>query len=345
MRDSEDTYILSLPRPDDFHVHFRQGEAMKAYVRRHARCFGRALAMPNILPPVADAGAMIRYRDEIAAAAPPDFTPLMSFKLLPGMKAETVLECAKAGAVAGKYYPAGATTHSLDGPRNPGDVAGALEAMQEADIPLCVHGEDADLPVLEREAAFLDTVETILAHYPRLRVVLEHLSSKEAARFVLAGPERLAATVTAHHLLFTIDDMLGASMNPHLFCKPLLKTAADRDALREAVFSGDPRFFFGSDSAPHPREAKESGAAPGGVYSSPTAIPALAGLFEEEGCLEALAGFVSGNGADFYRLPLCGGTLRLAREDWIVPSEIDGVVPMCAGAALRWRNCAEARSP
>jgi dihydroorotase len=330
---------IVLARPDDFHVHFRQGDQLALYVKRHSASFGRAIVMPNTLPPVADAASLIAYREKIAGCLPggSGFAPLMTFKILPGMSAKTVEACAAAGAMAGKYYPAGATTNAADGPSNLDAAAEALSAMESAGIVLSIHGEDPDAPSLERETAFLPTLEKILARWPRLRVVLEHLSTKEAADFVAAGPERLAATITAHHLLFTIDDMLGGSLNAHLFCKPIIKSAADREALRNAAFSASPKFFFGSDSAPHARAAKESAHAPGGIYSSPVAIPALVGLFESAGALEALGPFVAGNGARFYRLPAPTGTIRLRREAWKVPDEIDGVVPMCAGAELAWR--------
>jgi len=331
--------FLVLPKPDDFHVHFRQGEAMAFYARRHAHSFGRAMVMPNTVPPITDAASLIRYRDGIIGSIPPEagLVPLMTFMLLPGLDGRTVAACAAAGAIAGKYYPGGATTNSSDGPSRPEDVAEALDAMQNLDMVLSIHGEDPGYPSLEREAAFLPTVEKILARWPKLRIVLEHLSTKEAAGFVRSGPDRLCATLTAHHLLFTIDDMLGRGLNPHLFCRPILKTAADRKALVEAALSGSPKFFFGSDSAPHPRSAKERATAPGGVYSSPTAIPALAGLFESEGNLSALEAFVAKSGARYYRLSPPKGELRLKREAWIVPGEIDGVVPMCAGSRLEWK--------
>lgn len=330
---------LVLPRPDDFHAHFRQGAAMALYVAREAASFGRAIAMPNTLPPIAGAAEIAGYRRVLEAAVPRglDFLPLMTFKLLPGMDAATVRACAAAGAVAGKYYPAGATTNAADGPRNPEEVAVALDAMEEAGLVLSIHGEAPDAPAFEREARFLETVASILERWPRLKVALEHLSSAAAVDFVAAGPERLAGTITAHHLLYTADAFLGGSLNPHLFCKPIIKFAADRDALRKAAFSGSPKFFFGSDTAPHPRAAKESGSAPGGIYSAPTAIPALAGLFERSGALPALEGFVAAFGARFYCLESPHGTLRLRREPWRVPDEIDGVVPMCAGTILDWR--------
>ncbi len=309
---------------------------MPAYARRHAVSFGRALVMPNVLPPIDSAAALAAYRAEIAAAAP-GLGLLMTFKLLPGMRAETVRALAAAGAVAGKYYPAGATTNSADGLRSPEEAAEALAAMEECGLVLSIHGEDPAAPVLEREAAFLPILVRLLAAYPRLKIVLEHLSGREALAFVLAGPARLAGTLTAHHLLFSLEELLGEGLSPHLYCKPLLKGEADRDALREAAFRGERKLFFGSDSAPHPRAAKESGRAPAGIYAAPTALPALAGLFESAGALGALREFLAGRGAAFYGLPAPAGSLELVRETWEVPAEADGAVPMLAGARLPWR--------
>jgi dihydroorotase len=326
----------TLPAPDDFHAHLRRGPAMGAYARTHAASFGRALVMPNTVPPIATGAEAEAYRAEIAAAAPA-LAPLMCFKLLPGMGRERVLECARAGAIAGKYYPAGATTNSMDGIADPSQVDEELAAMEEASMVLCVHAEEPSAPALEREAAFLPRLDRILAERPRLKVVMEHVSSAAGLEYALAGPGRLAATVTAHHLLFTLDDMLGEALDPHLYCKPLLKSARDRDALREAVLRGEPRLFFGSDSAPHPRSAKERGRAASGIYSAPTALCALAGLFEDLGRLEALGPFVAGRGAAFYGLEPPSGRIELERSDWTVPEEVDGAVPMMAGSVLRWR--------
>ncbi|MGB4571223.1 MAG: amidohydrolase family protein [Rectinemataceae bacterium] len=356
------TDLIRIPWPDDFHAHFRRGPAAAAYIRRHAAWFGRALAMPNTVPPVASGVEVARYREELRAAAAGNgptaghdfaagnspvaesgptagqrFEPLMTFKILPGMSADTVASCAAAGAIAGKYYPAGATTNSSDGLRSPDDAEEALEAMESLDLVLCVHGEDPEAPVFEREKAFLPTLERIMTRRPRLRVVLEHLSSTEAVRFVLSGPRNLGATVTAHHLLFTLEDMLAEGMNPHLYCKPVLKTAADRETLRDAVFSGSPKLFFGSDSAPHPRAAKECAHAASGVYSAPSALSALAELFDSVGLPGKLGSFTGAYGARFYGLPEPAGTLTLERSPWTVPTECDGAVPMCAGAAMNWR--------
>ena len=331
---------IELPRPDDFHVHLRSGPAMAAYARREAASFGRALVMPNILPPVTAAAGIESYRRAIMDAlqgATPGFEPLMAFKLHPGMDAETVRACARAGAIAGKYYPAGATTNSADGIRSPVEIEVALAAMEEEGLVLSIHGEDPAAPVLEREAAFLPVVESILARHPRLRVVLEHLSGAEALAFVLSGPPNLAGTLTAHHLSFTLDDLLGEGLDPHLFCKPVVKTARDRAALREAAFSGQRRLFFGSDSAPHPRTAKEARRAPAGIYAAPAALASVVGLFAEAGAEGAMRAFLCENGAAFYGLPPATGSITLVEEAWTVPEELDGSVPMFAGKSLAWR--------
>jgi dihydroorotase len=208
--------------------------------------------------------------------------------------------------------------------------------MEECGLVLSVHAEEPSAEVLEREAAFIPRLERILALYPRLKIAVEHISTAALLGFVLGAPGRVGGSVTAHHLLLTLDDLVGEGCNPHLYCKPLLKPARDRDALRAAVFRGEGRLFFGSDSAPHPRSAKEGARAASGIYSSPSAVPALVGLFELEGRLDALEGFLSRNGAAFYGLPPASGILALERREWAVPEEIDGVVPMLAGVTLQW---------
>lgn len=327
---------LDILLPDDFHVHLRQGPALAAYAARSAANFGRVLAMPNVVPPPVDARAFSDYASAARSALAAGGAELLpSFKLIPGMGAQAVLDCAKAGAVAGKYYPAGATTNSADGVADPSLVHAELAAMEQAGLVLCVHGEDPAAPVLEREVAFLPTMDRIVSAYPKLRVVMEHLSTAAAVSAVLAWPERVAATITAHHLCFTIDDLAGERLDSSYFCKPILKTAADRDALLEAAMSGSPKFFFGSDSAPHPADAKRLGAA--GSYAAPVAMPLLAGAFDQAGALNRLEDFCSKNGARFYRLPAPRRFLRLSREGWNVHFEIDGVVPLAAGRTLLWK--------
>ncbi len=338
---SGDRFAIALP--DDFHAHLRQASAARAYALRHALSFGRALVMPNTVPPVSSASGVAAYRAEIVGAtgtrrsAGSALVPLMSFKLLPGMGAEAVRGCAAAGAIAGKYYPAGSTTNASDGLSDPSEAEEAMGAMEETGTVLCVHAEEPSAPVLDREEAFIPALERILADHPRLRMVVEHVSTAALLGFVLSAPARVAATVTAHHLLLTLDDLLGEGLETHLFCKPVLKTSRDRDALRDAVLRGEGRLFFGSDSAPHPRAAKEAPRAAAGIYSSPCAVAALAGLFDSEGGLGGLEAFLSRRGAAFYGLPPPEGRLSLERREWVVPGELDGVVPMLAGQTLAWR--------
>jgi dihydroorotase len=328
-----DRLVIALP--DDFHAHLRRGSAMGAYARRHALSFGRALVMPNTIPPIASSGELAAYRSEIGAACG-SLVPLMSLKLAPGMDAEKIRSCAAAGAIAGKYYPRGATTNSADGVADPSEIEAALSAMEEAGLVLSIHAEEPSAPVLQREEAFIPVLERILARHPRLRIVVEHISTAAMLDFVLSCPPRVAGGVTAHHLLFTLDDLIGEGLDARLYCKPTLKTARDRDALREAAFRGEERLFFGSDSAPHPRAAKESVPAPAGTYSSPVAVPALAGLFESCGALERLEAFLSMRGAAFYGLPPPPGSLELTKREWKVDEEIDGALPMLGGKTLSW---------
>lgn len=336
---------LKIRKPDDFHVHVRQGSRLKDYVIREALFFNRALIMPNTLPPITTLEMIATYRSEILKIITENdidcritgFTPLMTFKLLPGMNGKLVQSCMRSGAVAGKYYPQGSTTHASDGPSKPGDIQEALDAMEEAGLVLSIHGEDPSSPVFEREERFLPTVEYILERWPRLKVVLEHLSTKEAVEFVQNGPDRLAGTITAHHLLYTIDDLIGESMKPGLFCKPVLKTWADREALRRAVCSGSPKFFFGSDSAPHPVAMKRQASSPAGIYSAPTAVGMLVEVFRNLGSFAELEQFWSKNGALFYGLPIKDDYIELNQEDWVVPEEIDGAIPLGAGMALSWK--------
>ena len=326
---------LLIRAPDDFHVHFRSGPGMERFVKRTAALFDRALPMPNTLPPLADAASVLDYTRAVRSAAP-DLALLPSFKLLPGMSVETVRTLAEAGARVGKYYPAGVTTHTGDGIQKSGQIREALAAMEDSGLVLSIHGEAPSASVLDRERAFLPVVRRLLAEYPRLRIVLEHLSTREAARFVVEGPARLGGTVTAHHLYFSVDDLAGQALDPHLYCKPLLQDRRHRDALRKAAI-GCERIFFGSDSAPHPRERKESGRIPPGAYTAPVALSLAAAVFDQENALDRLEDFVSERGAAFYGLPPNPGRIRLTRDPWTVPAEIDGVVPAGAESTLDWK--------
>lgn len=343
---------LRIRLPDDFHVHLRQGPAMAAYVARSAALFGRFLAMPNIVPPLVSGRAVSDYLAALRKAVPASGGgardassgtrdagkdsqgPLGSFKLIPGMGRQAVLDCIAAGALIGKYYPAGSTTNAADGVPDPDDVQAELDAMEEADTVLSIHAEDPSAPVMDREERFLPQIDRILSRHPHLRLVMEHVSSAVGVAAVLDWPERVAATITAHHLAFTIDDLAGERLDPGFYCKPIVKTAADRVALVQAACSGHPRFFFGSDSAPHSAEAKAAGAA--GVYASPVALQILAGLFDSAGALDQLEAFTSDRGSAFYRLAPNAGQVVLRREVWRVPELLDGCVPLAHGRTLAW---------
>ncbi len=328
-------------RPDDFHLHVRQGALLTAVVPETARVFSRALVMPNTIPPVATAEDVERYREEIISAAGTDrFDPLLAFKISlrsgEAWNVDKLRSAAAIGLVAGKYYPQGATTNAEDGVRDSRELYPLFDMMQSAGSVLAIHGEDPDAFCLDREAQFLPQVSRIAADFPRLRIVLEHVSSRAAVDAVNGLPKRVAATITLHHLLLTLDDLIGGLIAPHNFCKPIVKTREDRDALRDAVFSGNPKFFFGSDSAPHPREAKESAHGSAGVYSAPVALPALAELFLTAGRINRLEEFVAGFGADFYELPRNTEQVTLISRKWNVPGQIAGVVPFLSGTGLGW---------
>lgn len=343
---------LRIRLPDDFHVHLRQGPAMAAYVARSAALFGRFLAMPNVVPPLVTGRGVSDYLAALGTAVSVSgrtvphveggsqdpgkgfCKPLSSFKLIPGMGRQAVLDCLAAGALIGKYYPAGSTTNAADGVPHPDAVQAELEAMEEADAVLSIHAEDPSAPVMEREVAFLPQIDRILNRHPHLRIVVEHLSSAAGVKAVLSWPQRVGATITAHHLAFTIDDLAGERLDPGFYCKPIVKTTADRMALVQAACSGNPRFFFGSDSAPHSAEAKMAGAA--GVYASPVALQLLAEVFDKAGALDGLEAFTSIWGAAFYRLQPNEGWLVLRRETWTVPELLDGCVPLAHGRSLAW---------
>ncbi|MBF9015271.1 MULTISPECIES: dihydroorotase [unclassified Oceanispirochaeta] len=328
--------VIKIRKPDDLHLHLRQGEQMGFYARETARSFARALVMPNTLPPVTDPAGMQAYKKAIETEAP-GLEALMAFKLLPEMPAETVGEMKKAGAIIGKLYPAGATTNSEDGISSYRQIPGLLEAMEAEGMVLSIHGEHPEKPVLEREISYLKELEQIVRDYPKLRIVMEHLSCRESIKFLEQLPEHISGTVTTHHLMFTLDDLMGGALKPHLFCKPVVKKEEDRRALVDAVCSGHPRLFYGSDSAPHPRASKESSSCGAGAFTAPVALPLLAELFERESALDKLEDFVSRKGAEFYGLPLNSESLSLKKESWTVPALIGGSVPLMAGEEIRWK--------
>lgn len=326
--------------PDDFHVHFREGELLRAVVPATAAHFARALVMPNV-PEVRDAARALAYRDEIVAAARTSrFAPLLTIKLTLETTPETIREAHAAGVVAAKLYPAGATTGSHGGivgnPR-PG-LDPVLREMADCGMVLCVHGEDPDAFVMDREADYLRHVTDIAYAFSDLRVVLEHITTARAAEAVWKGPDNLAATITAHHLIHTLDDVLVGGLKPHHFCYPVPKRPDDRRMLRHVARYGS-RIFFGSDSAPHPRGAKEAACGCAGVFSAPVALSVLAEVFDatDPRGAKALDEFVATRGADFYGLDRNPGRLRIAREPWRLAAEIGGVVPLLAGAEIPWR--------
>ncbi len=361
---------LLLRRPDDMHVHLRRGHRMPCYARLHARYFGRALLMPNTRPPITTAAELEAYRKEVqealcgtqgraggeagsaisacseggpgaedtpAASRIREFNPLFSFELRPEQDREELRRLKAAGALCGKLYPKGVTTNSAEGAEDVFSLSGQFAAMAEEGIVLSVHGELPGLPVLEQEKAFLPLLKRICRKHPGLKIVLEHLSTKEAVETVAGLPARVGATITAHHLYSTIDDLLAGGLDRHLYCKPVLKFERDRQALREAACSGDPAFFFGSDSAPHPRGDKEGACGAAGIFSSAAALPVLAEVFAEEGRLSMLDDFCGRFGAEFYGLDVCGDRIELTEETWTVPGELCGAVPYLAGRTLRWR--------
>jgi len=337
---------LTITRPDDWHLHVRDGEVLNSVVPATAACFGRAIIMPNLVPPVTDAAAATAYRERILKAATgTNFEPLMVLYLTESTTPETIREAKAAGVVAAKLYPAGATTNSASGVTDIRNIYPVLEAMAECGMLLLVHGEvtDADIDIFDREKVFLDRVlAPTLEAFPSLKVVLEHITTADSAEFVRRHTgDNLAATLTPQHLMYNRNHMLVGGIRPHLYCLPILKRNKHQEALREAVASGDPRFFLGTDSAPHARDKKEAACGCAGCYSAYGAIGLYAEIFEELGILDKLEAFASFNGADFYGLPRNTDTITLVREPWTMPEHLplaDGtIVPLKAGETVHWR--------
>jgi dihydroorotase len=340
-----DTLILT--RPDDWHLHLRDGDAMRTVLAHTARVFARAIVMPNLKPPVTNVPGAHAYRDRILAALPEGsrFEPLMTLYLTDRTSAADVAAAKASGYVhAVKYYPAGATTNSESGVTALEHAFPALEAMAEYDLPLLLHGEvtDPHVDVFDREKAFLDTVLVrIRERFPALRIVLEHITTEEAADFIAAAPAHVAATITAHHLLYNRSAIFQGGIRPHYYCLPVLKRERHRQALLRAATSGSPKFFLGTDSAPHARHTKEAACGCAGCYTAHAALELYAEVFEAAGALDRLEAFASFHGADFYRLPRNTEMLRLERSEWQVPDAYafggDRLVPLRAGERVRWR--------
>lgn len=332
---------ITIRQPDDMHLHVRQGELLKPMVQATARYFKRALIMPNTNPPVLTAEEAQAYRQTILEVSPPGFEPLMTIKVVPDTTPEQIRAASHQGVAAAKLYPDGVTTGSANGVRDFKALATVFATMEEVGLVLCLHGEDPGLDVfcLDREERFLETLQWILGSFPHLSVVMEHLSTAVAADMVAAySGDNLAATVTAHHLEITLDDVIGDKLRPHHFCKPVAKRPSDRARLIQAVTEpGQTKFFLGTDSAPHLQDSKECDCGAAGVFTAPLALPLLAEIFEREDALDRMEQFTSINGARFYGLALNEGHTTLVREEWNVPSDYAGVVPLRAGQKMQWK--------
>jgi dihydroorotase len=339
---------LTLIRPDDWHVHLRDGEAMAAVLRDTAKRFARAIVMPNLNPPVRTTRDALAYRERVLAALPADarFEPLMTLYLTDDTPPEEISSAKRSGRVHGvKLYPAGATTHSDAGVTRLSRCFHAVERMAEIGMPLLVHGEvtDPEVDVFDRESAFVEEVlGPLVARFPTLRVVLEHVTTRNAVQFVEVTGPNIAATITAHHLLLNRNALFLGGIRPHHYCLPVPKREEHREALVEAAISGNPKFFLGTDSAPHARRAKESACGCAGIYTAHAGIELYAIAFEEAGALDKLEGFASRFGPQFYGLSVNRDTITLIREEWSVPASIpfgagEELVPLRAGESIPWK--------
>ncbi|KMJ16354.1 dihydroorotase [Serratia marcescens] len=338
--------VLKIRRPDDWHIHLRDDEMLKTVVPYTSQVFGRAIVMPNLVPPVTTVAAARAYRDRILAAVPQghNFTPLMTCYLTNSLAASELVNGFEQGVfTAAKLYPANATTNSSHGVSDVTGIYPLFEQMQKIGMPLLIHGEVTDpaVDIFDREARFIEQVmEPIRQHFPELKIVFEHITTKEAAQYVQAGNRFLGATITPQHLMFNRNHMLVGGIRPHLFCLPILKRNVHQEALRQAVASGSDRFFLGTDSAPHLKHRKESSCGCAGCFNAPNAIPAYAAVFEQLGALEHFEAFCSLNGPRFYGLPLNEDFIELQRVPTTQPEEItlgnESVIPFLAGETLNW---------
>ncbi|WP_124553320.1 dihydroorotase [Methylophilus methylotrophus] len=341
------TTELTLIRPDDWHLHLRDGDGLKAVLPDTARQFARAIVMPNLRPPVTTAEAALAYYQRIQQALPLGlvFEPLMTLYLTDNTPAQEIAAARASGIVhAVKLYPAGATTNSDSGVTSLYKCASALAEMEKQGMPLLIHGEvtDGDVDVFDREKVFIERhLQPLLKNFPGLKVVFEHITTQDAAEFVAAGPANLAATITAHHLLMNRNAMFTGGIRPHHYCLPVLKRETHRQALLKAATSDSGKFFLGTDSAPHPRSAKEASCGCAGMYTAHAAIELYAEAFEEAGALDKLEGFASFYGPDFYNLPRNTDKITLRKENWLVAESIpfagDVLVPLRAGQTVAWK--------
>ncbi len=339
--------ILTLQTPDDWHLHLRDGDMLGETVPATARCFRRAIIMPNLKPPVRNTAEAQAYRQRILAARPEGsaFEPLMTLYLTDNTSPADIAEAARAGIRAVKLYPAGATTNSDAAVTDLRALDPVLDALQKHDMRLLIHGEvtDADIDIFDREKVFIDQrLIPVTERFPALKIVFEHITTRDAVDFVNSTPGQVAATITPQHLLLNRNDLLVGGIRPHNYCLPVLKRNTHQQALRKAVASGSSRFFLGTDSAPHEQADKETACGCAGCYSAWAALELYAQVFEELGALEHLEGFASHHGPDFYGLPRNTGTVTLVREPWQVPESIDlpngrPIVPFMAGQTVPWR--------
>ncbi len=344
---STDPNRLTIRRPDDWHVHLRDGAILAGVAAWTVRQFARAIVMPNLSPPVTTAAAAAAYRDRIIAALPAgsDFTPLMTCYLTDGIDPDEIARGHADGVfTAAKLYPAHATTGSAHGVTAIANIRPALERMAQIGMPLLIHGEvtDHDVDIFDREAVFIQrTLEPLVRDLPELKIVFEHITTAEAAQFVSAAGDNVAATITPQHLHINRNAMLVGGIRPHAYCLPVAKREKHRLALRQAATSGSAKFFLGTDTAPHARHLKEAACGCAGIFNAPYALESYVAVFEEEGALDRFEAFASENGPRFYGLPLNEGTVTLERGEVRVPDEIDAngtaIVPFHAGETLRWR--------
>jgi dihydroorotase len=332
---------LTIRRPDDWHVHLRDGEMLKLVVPYTARQFARAIVMPNLTPPVTSVEAAAAYRDRIMAAAGPGFTPLMTCYLTDDVDPDELARGYGEGVwIAAKLYPAGATTNSASGVTDIRNLTSALARMQEIGMVLCIHGEvtDPDIDVFDREAVFIDRIlGPLVRDFPALKIVLEHITTRQAAEFIAGASANIGATITPQHLMLNRNALFQGGLRPHAYCLPVVKREEHRLAVRKAAVSGSPKFFLGTDSAPHAREAKESGCGCAGIFNAPYALESYVRVFDESDALDKLEAFASEHGPRFYGLPLNEGTVTLERAEHQVPETIEGLVPFHAGEMLGWR--------
>lgn len=338
---------LTIRTPDDWHLHLRDGDMLPETVAATARCFQRAIVMPNLVPPVTNAEMAMAYRERILAARPEgnSFDPLVTLYLTNDTTAQDIIDAKAAGIVASKLYPAGATTNSAAAVKQLEAMYPVFEVMADQGMLLLVHGEVTDhhIDIFDREKEFIDQkLAKIVERFPNLKVVFEHITTGDAAQFVQSASDKVAATITPQHLLLNRNDLLVGGVRPHNYCLPVLKRNTHQEALRAAVQSGSPKFFLGTDSAPHAKDAKENACGCAGCYSAWSAIELYAHVFEELDALDKLQGFASEYGADFYGLPRNEGTITLVREDWEIPGEITlpndkPIVPFFAGQTVHWK--------